>query len=255
MRLRLIEIHEQRWFPRPLRDAVTDILQYVLNSTNYYKRVAPVLGSALSAAGSARCVDLCSGGGGPWSAMIREFRDDGNLHVRLTDKFPNEEAFELARSSSGNRIDFACEPVDAEAVPESLAGFRTMFNSFHHFEPEPARRVLADAVKQREGVAIFEIPCRTFRGVCSVILMPLGTLIYLPFIRPVRPLAFLFTYLIPVLPFVMWFDGVVSCLRAYTPKELLELAAPVNSYQWQAGTLKGRHSPVSVTYLVGYPQR
>ncbi len=60
------------------------------------------------------------------------------VRVTLTDKFPNLEAFERARSQSGNMIEFVTEPVDARAVPRELKGFRTIFNSFHHFRPPDA---------------------------------------------------------------------------------------------------------------------
>ena len=39
-------------------------------------------------------------------------------------------------------------------------------------------------------------------------------------------------YLIPVIPFVLWFDGIVSCMRTYSLRELGELTAglPANGY-------------------------
>jgi hypothetical protein len=49
-RLRLIEIHEQRWFPSELRKAVTDLLQFTLNLTRYHRAVAPLLQVALNTA-------------------------------------------------------------------------------------------------------------------------------------------------------------------------------------------------------------
>jgi len=70
-----------------------------------------------------------------------------------------------------------------------------------------------------------------------------------PFIRPLRFARFVWTYLLPVIPFVLFFDGVLSCLRAYSPAELREMASRVGAkkYRWDAGRAG------VVTYLVGYP--
>jgi hypothetical protein len=69
-RLRLIEIHEQRWFPSELRTAVTDLLRFTLNLTGYHRAVAPLLLAALNRAQTKCVVDLCSGGGGPWPDLL-----------------------------------------------------------------------------------------------------------------------------------------------------------------------------------------
>lgn len=49
--------------------------------------------------------------------------------------FPDESA--LRRAEQANREQLSCllEPVDALAVPPSLAGFRILCKGFHHFEP------------------------------------------------------------------------------------------------------------------------
>jgi hypothetical protein len=253
-RAHLLEIHEQPWFPEFLRDAVTDVLQFILNLANYYQLVAPLLKPALDRAAAQRVVDLCSGGGGPWLALLKSF-EDHPVSVCLTDKFPNLQTFQEISSASQQRIHFCSEPIEAERVPAVLHGFRTLFNSFHHFRPENAREIIRSAVETRQGLGIFEVPRRSFPAILTTCLMGIGTLLFLPFIRPFRFSLFVMTYLIPVLPFVLWFDGMVSCLRAYTPAELQQLAASVSppTYRWTIGVAKRSLWPVSITYLIGYP--
>ena len=69
--------------------------------------------------------------------------------------------------------------------------------------------------------------------------MGLGAFLFLPFVRPFCFSLFVWTYLLPVLPFVMWFDGIVSCLRSHSLSELRELASqPVmRSHEWWCGKL------------------
>ncbi len=66
--------------------------------------------------------------------------------------------------------------------------------------------------------------------------MPAKASAYLK-IRPFRWSRLLWTYLAPIIPLVLLFDGVVSCLRTYQPQELREIIEKlsVSEYQWQIG--------------------
>lgn len=257
-RRRLIELHEQSWFPRDLRETVTLLLQFLLNLLGYYRIAAPLLLDAIQRTGSSSVVDLCSGSGGPWfelAPLLNRVSKDREVSVYLTDKFPTGASSTYTYKST-HQVAFWTESIDAECVPLALTGFRTIFNSFHHFEPARAMRILRDVVKRREGIAIFEVPRRDFLTFCSAALMALGTFVFSPFVKPFRFSAFFWTYIVPVIPFVMWFDGVVSCLRSYTLPELRQLAeAASHEYRWIAGTLERKLGliPIRVTYLVGLP--
>jgi len=56
-----------------------------------------------------------------------------------------------------------------------------------------------------------------------------------------------------VIPFVLWFDGILSCLRAYSLAELSELIRNLkpNDYKWEIGERMGLLAPM--TYVLGYP--
>jgi hypothetical protein len=255
-RLHLLEIEDQAWCPNGLRDALTDHLQFALAQTRTYAPAIPVLASALRRA-KARCiVDLCSGGAGPWPWLHPALTHEGlSVTVCLTDRFPNLEAFRRSTLRARQSITYHPLPVDATQVPEGLSGFRTLFTSFHHFGPEQARAILADAVRQRQGIAIFEA---TYRHLSNLVLMlpaPLAVLGLTPFIRPFRWSRLAWTYLLPVAPLVTLFDGVVSCLRTYTVQELRNLTASLEThhYLWDVGRLKPKLTSVPITYLVGVP--
>jgi len=235
-RLQLFEIHDQTWCPRSLRDALTDFLEFTINLGRSYDAVTPLLRDAIARAGATRVVDLCSGAGGPW----RTLRQAISVPIVLTDKFPNRPT---------------TEPVDATAVPPHLLGFRTLFTSFHHFRPALARAILADAVRQGQGIGVFEISRRAPREIAVIALTWLAVIAFVPFIRPFRWSRLLWTYLPPVLPLVGLFDGVVSCLRTYSPTELRELLHGLDTYDWQVGETRSPWSPLLVTYLVGVPKR
>jgi hypothetical protein len=251
-RVQFIEIHEQPWFPSPLRDGVTDALQFGFNLIKAYASIAPLLQSAIDSTRSRSVVDMCSGGGGPWFDFSRKLQaDPPGLHIWLTDKYPNLGA--LQKAASGNQITFYPGSVEAMKVPGELTGFRTMFTSFHHFAPEEARAILQNGVDAREGIGIFEIARRAPSTIGLVFVFALLLFVCTPWIRPFRWSRLLWTYLVPIIPFVLLFDGVVSCLRTYRPQELRELVEKLTAseYQWEIGELSTGYAPV--TYLIGYP--
>ena len=256
-RMHLIEIHDQTWFPGFLRDYVTEALQFIFNVGRLYLPIVDRLQKALRDAGTRRVLDLCSGAGGPWLRLSHLLEQQGYvpIDIWLTDRFPPARALDPERIGSQNRIHFHPAPVDAMAAPANLNGFRTLFTSFHHFRPQEARAILQDAVNKREGIGIFEVPRRCFLTMLLVFAMPIAALILVPFIRPFKWSRFLWTYLIPVIPAVLWFDGIVSCIRTYSPRELGELIAGLseNNYRWEIGETRGSLFSVPVTYLIGCP--
>lgn len=267
-RVQFIELHEQPWFPSSLRDDVTDAVQFGFNLLKAYAPIAPLLQGVIDrtrdgANSRQSIVDMCSGGGGPWldlsqNLQCRNTGDSAGLQIWLTDKYPNIEAFQSLSAASDCdcdcRISYYPESVDAMNVPPGLKGLRTMFTSFHHFSPEDARAILQNAVDAGESVGIFEITKRSPSTIVFIFAGILLLFLHTPRIRPFRWSRFLWTYLIPVIPLVLLFDGVVSCLRTYRPPELREIVEKLTScqYQWEIGELTTGKMPV--TYLIGCPK-
>lgn len=257
-RLRPFEITDQDWCPGVIRNGITDAMQFVINCGNHYRRLVPRLRRALERTGTRRIVDLGSGGGGPWLRLHRLFeeKEDFPVEVVLTDKYPNQDALSRLQIASGNKIRFHPDPVDATRMPPELNGFRTLFASFHHFPPEQARAILADAVRNRQGIGAFEFTRRSPLALFLVLFAPVLLWVVTPLIRPFKWSRLLFTYVIPLIPLVGLLDGIASCLRVYSPKELRQLAdgLPDCGYTWDIGYESALpFSPVPITYLVGYP--
>lgn len=155
-RRQLIELEDFEACPRAIRDGATDWLGFMANTTRAFDAVAPKIRAAMDATGTDEVLDLCSGGGGPWPTLSQALARDDEVRIELTDRFPNLRAFDAIRRRTEGRVGFVSSSVDATDVPASQRGVRTMFNAFHHFPPELARRILADAVAKRRAIAIFE---------------------------------------------------------------------------------------------------
>ena len=234
---------------------MTDYLQFVSNAFNIYKPVVPLIKKGLESSGRNGIVDLCSGGGGGILSVNKELKEatDQAYNILLTDKYPNVPAFERTSRLAGDNVQFSSEPVDAMHVPEGLRGFRTLFLSFHHFQPEDAKKILQDAVKAGDPIGIFEGTERNVKSMVPMLFAPLFVLLLTLFIRPFRVSRILFTYFIPLIPLFTVWDGVVSVLRTYSVRELEQMTKEIDApgYNWEAGIKKAKGGVV--TYLLGVP--
>ncbi len=259
-RIHLFEFTDLHWYPDVFRYLQTDYLQFAASLGSGHKYLIPLFERALQSIHTTEIVDLCSGGTGPWVHLAEQLEQAGlPVNVTLTDKYPNPESVRKWSASSQQRIKYLAEPVDAMNVPESLKGMRTLFEGFHHFTPDQAKSILQDAVRQRTAIGIFDASLKPPFGVVLLLLSPLITIasyfFMTPFIKPRTFVRFLWTYLIPVVPLATCWDGIVSLLRTYSPRELGELTAsfPSDEYAWEIGYASTGTPIFSFTYLVGYP--
>lgn len=251
-RIHLFEFEDLTWFPKNLRNYGTDFLQFLSNKTKLWKPAVPILEDALKNSDTNQIIDLGSGGGGGLLWINEELKKNNpDLKILLTDFYPNTNAFEYTKKQSDN-FDFIKTPVDARDVPKELKGLRTQFLSLHHFKPNDAKRILQNAIDAKSSIAIFEAQERSIPSVLAMIFSPITVWLTTPFIRPFKLGRILFTYLIPIVPlFVLW-DGVVSSLRTYSVKEMENLVDGLtnkDSFDWEIGRVKS--GPGVVLYLVG----
>lgn len=244
MRLHLFEFNDQPWLPTVWRNALTAYLYAAYRSTPFGGMFAKQVSALLQATNSNKIVDLCSGAGGPIALVEAALKTQGVApQIIMTDLFPNQTVAGV----------YWPHPVDARAVPAELTGLRTMFASFHHFRPVDAQRILRDAFQQRCPIGVFEVTARTPVGILGAFLIPFGVLLITPRIRPLTAFQAVFTYLIPILPLMIFWDGLVSQLRTYSPSEMRTMTSSLTApdYQWDYGTSKVPGTPLSVPYLTG----
>ena len=255
-RFQLLELEDQPWFPRTIRDLATDYLQFVQTWLRIDRAMAPIVRRVMAAGGTTRIVDLCSGGSGPLLQLVGDLASDGlPVTVTMTDLYPNVPAFEEIAAKAAGRIGYETSPVDARSVPSTLTGLRTLFNAFHHLAPADARAVLHAAARARQPIAIFEVSERSWRSLVPIVLLtPFSVWLATPFMRPFLWRRLLWTYPLPLVPLTCWWDGIVSQLRAYTVEELRSLARGSPPMHWEAGQVAVVNGQGRLTYLVGFPE-
>jgi len=251
-RIHLFEFEDQKWFPTFLRNYGTDFLQFLSNKTKMYKPIIPIIEKGLRKSKTNRIIDLGSGGGGGLIWLNTELKKDiPDLKITLTDFYPNIPAFKFTKEKSDN-FEYVEKQIDARNVPKELKGLRTQFLSLHHFKPKDAKLILQNAIDANSSIAIFEAQERSIPSILAMIFSPISVLLTTPFIRPFKLGRIIFTYMIPVVPlFVLW-DGIVSSLRTYSIKEMNELVKNLNgteNFDWEINKVKS--GPSVVLYLLG----
>jgi hypothetical protein len=253
-RVHLFEFEDLQWFPDSLRNYATDFLQFGANAFDMYRPILPMLKTAIETAGNNTIIDIASGGGGGLIKIAEHLKKENPaLKIILTDYFPNLPAFERTKSKNPDVFDYVSESVDARAVPTNLKGLRTQFLSLHHFKPDQAKAILQNAIDCNQPIGIFEGQQRSLLSLIPMIFSPITLWLTTPFIRPFRIGRILFTYLIPILPLVVFWDGIVSVLRTYTSTELVEMIHELKNHDrftWQVDIAKGKPN---IGYLIGTP--
>ena len=254
-RIHAIEFEDLPWFPSVLRNYMTDYLQFVGNKFKIFEQAIPKLQDLITDTKQNQIVDLCSGGGGSWSDLFPKLQAKvPDIKVMFTDLYPNKDRLEsLAVSQTG--LEFHNKSVNATEVPKELSGIRTQFLSFHHFRPDAALALLQNATDSGNPVAIFEAQERNLPHLIQFSLSFVFVLLLTPFIRPFSLGRLVFTYLIPLVPIFVFWDGIASVLRTYSVEEMESLIQKVEGnerFDWEVGKLN--NGPTVNLFLIGKPK-
>lgn len=251
MRMHWFELADVEWYPRTLAEAGHAYLRRLEELAKVDVPLAERVGQALEESGAERWVDLASGAGGPAPSIRARLAAEGRpVPLTLTDRAPDPEA--LAAAAEADGVEVHPEAVDATSVPTALPGLRTLFNALHHFPDGPARAALSDAVAKKQPILTAELSERTLPNVLGSLLIPLFVLLIMPTVRPLRLSWIVFTYLIPILPLTIWWDGLVSHLRTHSQDELRALTEGLDDYEWTIG--QDSLGPGRITWLFGRPR-
>ena len=186
----------------------------------------------------------------------------------LTDIAPHISAWDSAAQKSPH-LHYVSRPVDAANAPTDMLDslglasgpsgpkvFRLFSLAFHHFPDPLARSILENTLKTSSGFAILELQGRTLASCIMIALMGPLILLITPFYFWRDPVHLIFTYLIPIIPFVLVFDGFISSIRTRTGEEVKQMADSLGgaaSADWEFRWGTERHTKVigEMTWIIG----
>jgi hypothetical protein len=257
-RIHLFEFEDLPWFPNWIRELMTRYIQTFHKILNSSDHLIPLVEKGLSKSSSSRIVDLCSGSGGPMIEVYKNLknkRDYAQLRLTLTDLYPNQKVIKEIKLGGNKDIQYLEKSVNATQVNPELTGLRTIVSGLHHLKPDLAKKVLQNAKDNKQPILVFEISDNSnpiYLWWMAIPIAFLTTLLVTPFVRPITWKQLVFTYLIPILPILIAWDGAVSNARTYTLEDMQELIGNnLNpDYNWEMGKIKGKGG--NKLYLLGY---
>lgn len=214
-----------RGLPPALRRLVTEFLDSIVQMVNANRPFLPLVREFAPAPGDE--IVLADGdAGGPAALLTAELRRE----------FPGTRVRWLAEDLHGTRRADLERLLGADADPVSLAELRAppaaagrrlllSINALHTWPAPEARRRLAERAPLADVAIWGEGNNKSLRQVIGMtIIVPLVVLLRTPFIRPVRAERLLFTYLLPVLPLIIVWDGCAALFRIRGPDAARDLA-------------------------------
>ncbi|MFO1472766.1 MAG: hypothetical protein U1F27_17240 [Turneriella sp.] len=240
-RIDTFESHELEWMPQNLKNLFREILSWEQEMIGVYQAAAPLVQNWLRETQAGGILDLCSGAGGPGVTLLNAVNASGTgkIRLKLTDLYPATEVYARLAGEGRGLISYAAESFDAtNSHVDPKFPVRTLLSAFHHFSPQFARKILADAVKNSNGICIMDPFQRDWAHLFAVSFgAAAGSLVY-PLLKQRTPLAFAACNLSPVMGSMFLWDGFASVLRGYTPDELLQLTQVPEcaEFTWEAGT-------------------
>lgn len=213
-----------KWFPIFLTQNIHEFMTWFVNKVNAAQPFMPVIEEGLQQADRIVVIDKKCGAG---FETVDRLIDDNIKRVF----------------------------VNAENFTASEEGLYLSVNSFHQFSVDEAKDILKQISQNKQPVVIVEGNNDSLWQVFGMtVIVPFTVLLTAPFVKPFRFERIIFTYLIPVLPFVTFFDGFMALFKLYAPKDLDELTSSIQTegYNWRSGKMdNGRGG--KIIYLIGYP--
>ena len=208
-RIRIFEWGDQKWVPAIFRRYFHDLLQHQVELI--YFPIISTLIHWLKKNQIDELTDMASGSGGPWCKLLplveKEIPD---LFLQLSDLHPRKSCsiFYLGQSTDLTK-------------PETWPpGAICVFTAFHHLSQEQAEQLLSTVAKQKRPIFIAEFTERSYSSILGMLFSPIVVWLDSRKLKPMTLWRFFFTYLVPIIPFMYWWDGTVSHLSSFTYNEL-----------------------------------
>ncbi|MCI4669846.1 MAG: hypothetical protein MRZ79_17050 [Bacteroidia bacterium] len=228
-RINMPQVSQQSWFPAFLRRNIHEFLTWFVHQIKAAKPFMPIVEEGLNHADNIIFLDGKSGAG---IETLEPFLDS---------------SLEVSHDSLYN-------------PSLSKSGLYVSVNSFHQLPMKKAKNLLEGISKSQNPIVVLEGNNDSLWQVVGMtVFVPLTVILTAPMVKPFRWSRIIFTYLLPILPFITFLDGFLALFKLYAPKDLNELTAslPVSDerpYYWRSGKLdNGRGG--KIIYLIGYPER
>ncbi len=231
--MHFFEFHDQPWTPAWLRATLLEVLELCNQRFRpYYQWVCLEVLNCARREGMRHIVEL-GAGNAPLTRRLAQDPARGNLHLIACDLYPDVEGYQALETQFPGQVTALTRAVDFSQPQVWDQGTLLVLSAaFHHIPPPARRQVLATLTASADRVMIFE-PIQ--KNPLSLLLA--GTSVFpallLPFFHIGRSgwLRQIFgCWLVPLVPPMFLWDGIIGCLRQWSPdqwrRELARIVKP-----------------------------
>lgn len=263
-RKQLFEFEDFEWLPKIIRNGVTNLIVVYHKYAKTSDAISELVMSLHKQHAFDQITDLGSGSGGPMLDVVDKINKSNSIasiNLVLTDLHPNPKYVQRINGKS-NHVTYHDKSIDATNIKQVPPGLKTMIASFHHMDPDTAKKILQSAQGSKQPILIYELMKNTIPVILWWLLLPISLLILVvmslvmtPFVRPLTIGQLFFTFIIPIIPLVYAWDGQASLMRTYTFNDVKTLLGPQRSidYHWEINDVKSSSGRNAGYYIMGYP--
>lgn len=231
-RIHAFEFIDLPWLPNIFRDGATDYLDFFFGKIQFYQKEHASLSAFIKTKQIQSITDIASGGGGGIMSLYPVLQS--NISIQLSDKYPNEQCMAKIAQKNLSNVQYLSTPIDGmsrEDLGRITTDICTMFGVLHHYTPQQVETLLENVAGQQKTIAIVDVKANdmlrnipkvvlVFPWIVNMLVLFVFTWLFTPFLRPITWWRLLFTYILPIIPFVIAWDGTVSALRAYSAVDI-----------------------------------
>lgn len=232
-RIQLFEFCDQAWLPETFRTYFHVSLSFSERVFGIFNEAPRIVNNFMSKTGNSILLDLCSGHGGMVDNLVCVARKKQIKlpKIVLSDIFPNLRGYSILQMKHGeNSLSYLDKPLSVHELNGTPHKSLMMVFALHHFGPAAATEIIRNMAREKKNILILEGMERSFLTLLLFVLtFPVAVLSFALcgiFVRPASIIGLVFSILIPIIPLMVFFDGVVSILRIYTFKEIEAMLPP-----------------------------
>jgi hypothetical protein len=225
-RLHLFEFGDQPWLKGWFRETYLECLNLNFRMGGHYKKMDLPFLSWLNLGRGNEVHDFASGGALPIETILTSLKERGEKvpRVTLSDLFPDIEKYKKLKDQLGSDVvNFLEEPVSLMEMEKYPSQFKSICSALHHFSKEDARKIINGALNSGRGLFIMEPFQRSMGHLLMVAVFGLIPAMLSPFLGTFSFKKLFFCTILPVIPLMLYVDGIVSVLRTYSFEELQSL--------------------------------
>lgn len=243
--MHLFEFNDMPWLPESIRATVRDVCEACNSGFRSFNHLVARRALARARECGAETIVELGAGTAPITRLLAADPDSRGLTLVPCDLLPDADAYGRLAAAHPDQVRPALESVDYTRPGHWGRGaLAVLVGTFHHIHPRDRGRTLAALSESADHVMVCE-PLRntplsmalTLTAVVPALLLPLT---YLH--RPGRLRRVLWCWVVPVVPLIFVWDGLVSCLRQWSPARWRRELAAMTTATRQPRIDHGIHS-------------